>query len=235
MTTAKRQPGSRTQLRKVVWSVVAGVTVIVALVLIGLSWWTRLQDRQDQALDRQTADALAHSRRLTPMYHAAQKASDSLRQRVQDDRRAIRVTQGHADSLQRLADSLAVASDSGAAYLARTKEADSLRMVVLGTQGLVLYAEHERDIWKALSDSAYNRCQAPLTAGCKPGVIQDLEIALEAEHDARQCRILFLPCPSRATVAAVTAIVTAVVATVVLKESDTDSRESSLGVRQVVR
>lgn len=190
---------------------VYGLLALLGLgVLWGLGRWDGWIAERDRALDRQTSAALTLAKQWRTAYAEVAKEAQLERQRAQAAQAEARRHALRGDSLAALVQALepslvsaGTAQDSARIccrlFALRTDELAAAR-AQLDAHDVALGAlMRERDGWQVLADSAYQV------------VIPGLEQALQAERDARRCRMLFVPCPSRGTVAAVTAVVTTVV------------------------
>ena len=185
-----------------------------ALLVLGAYFFGQCQPQSDDAeLNRLVALNLANVRQARTALSAQKLVSEALgRQLVRE--RSIRLAAARqADSAHSTADSLEsrlgvllTAADSVLALTgvvgALRGEATALRLVIGSLERTVDSLESDRQAWRRLAERA--------------GVVNDsLAAALERVNEARKCRVVFLPCPSRITVGLVSLVAGTVVGVLV--------------------
>jgi hypothetical protein len=169
------------------------LALVGAALLYALGKWDASISERDRVLDQQTRAALEMSKTWSGKYAGAVEASQQDSVELARLRQERAFVMAEADALAREIEGLPEPRLDDAAgwkrrYQLRTMEVEKLRSVVTTAQGELIILRRDRDRFRVLADSAYGT------------VIPTLETALEAERDARRCRILGLfSCPSRTT------------------------------------
>lgn len=167
-----------------------------ALVILGAYFFGQCQPESDDAeLNRLVALNLANARQARTALAAQKLVSDALGRQLAKER-AIRLqaasqaeaAHSTADSLESRLSMAASALDSLPVLVgvvsALRGEATALRLVIGSLERTVDSLDSDRQAWRRLAERA--------------GVVNDsLAAALERVNEARVCRIVFLPCPSR--------------------------------------
>jgi hypothetical protein len=177
------------------FAVTVGVVCLLGGAFIG--WVQRGESYADGELNRQTnaARTLAETYKArvakeVKKAHVAAAVVARESRNLHLDTMEINASRAIRDSLERALPLLMSAKDTITAYysLYRSAQQELARFHVAMDRALRVIEGQRLQIttWKQLADEA-----GP--------VIDSLTIALEAEHNARRCRILFIPCPSRQT------------------------------------
>ncbi len=180
----------------------AVLLAVGGLALYALGRWDQYVSKRDSDLDRQTKAAVKSYEGLHDLYSRAKLAQVEAEKEASGYHRRAEVALGVADSLQKVLRSvtprlLAAAKTCQDSVLVLSgalsscqEQTDSLRSANTALISDTVTLSRSRNAWKLVADSADQ-------------VSTQLRNALQAEHNARDCKILFFKCPSRALTAGI--------------------------------